>query len=62
MIAKGNVKIGLEWRFGPEWPGQRCGAKTAVRLCQDIANGRADLIELNRQSLIWRKKQRLIHK
>lgn len=22
MIAKGNVRIGLEWRFGPEWPGQ----------------------------------------
>ena len=28
MIAKGDVRIGLEWRFGPEWPGQRCGAKT----------------------------------
>ena len=28
MIAKGDVTIGLEWRFGPNWPGQRCGAKT----------------------------------
>ena len=28
MIAKGNVKIGLETRFGPNWPGVRCGAKT----------------------------------
>jgi hypothetical protein len=28
MIAKGDVRIGLEWRFGPDWPGQRCGAKT----------------------------------
>ena len=28
MIAKVNVRIGLEWRFGPEWPGQKCGAKT----------------------------------
>ena len=28
MIAKGDVRIGLEWRFGAEWPGQRCGAKT----------------------------------
>ena len=28
MIAKGNVKIGLETRFGPDWPGVRCGAKT----------------------------------
>jgi len=28
MLTKGNVKIGLEWRFGPDWPGQRCGAKT----------------------------------
>ena len=28
MIAKDNVTIGIEWRFGPDWPGQRCGAKT----------------------------------
>ena len=28
MIAKGDVRIGLEWRFGPDWPGKRCGAKT----------------------------------
>ena len=28
MLIKGNVKIGLEWRFGPAWHGQRCGAKT----------------------------------
>ena len=30
MIAKGNVKIGLETRFGPNWPGVRCGARTAA--------------------------------
>ena len=35
MIAKGDVRIGLEWRFGPDWPGQRCGAKTRRgTLCQ----------------------------
>ena len=28
MIAKGNVTIGLETRFGPNWPGVRCGART----------------------------------
>jgi hypothetical protein len=28
MIAKGNVSIGFKTRFGPNWPGQRCGAKT----------------------------------
>ena len=28
MIAKGNVTIGLETRFGPNWSGARCGAKT----------------------------------
>ena len=27
MIAKDNVTIGIEWRFGLKWPGQRCGAK-----------------------------------
>jgi len=30
MIAKGNVTIGLETRFGPDWPGVRCGARTKV--------------------------------
>ena len=28
MIAKGSVLIGVETRFGADWPGQRCGAKT----------------------------------
>ena len=39
MIAKGNVKIGIEWRFGTDWPGQRCGAKTRKgTACQRPAN------------------------
>ena len=32
-------------------------AKNAVRLCQDIGDGRADLQQLNQQSLIWRGKR-----
>ena len=28
MLIKQYVTIGIEWRFGPGWPGQRCGAKT----------------------------------
>ena len=28
MLTKGNVTVGLETRFGPNWPGVRCGAKT----------------------------------
>ena len=28
MIAKGKVTIGLKTRFGPNWTGVRCGAKT----------------------------------
>ena len=28
MLIKDNVTIGIEWRFGPGWPGKRCGAKT----------------------------------
>ena len=28
MLTKDNVTIGIEWRFGPDWPGQQCGAKT----------------------------------
>ena len=38
MIAKGNVTIGLETRFGPNWPGVRCGARTkAGGKCQRLA-------------------------
>lgn len=37
-FAKGNVKIGIETRFGPNWPGQRCLAKTRRgRKCQRAA-------------------------
>ena len=28
MLIKDNVTLGIEWRLGPDWPGQRCGAKT----------------------------------
>ena len=39
MLTKGNVKIGIDWRFGPDWPGQRCGAKTRQGTgCQRPAN------------------------
>ena len=32
-------------------------AKHAVELCQNIADGQADLKQLNQQSLIWRGKR-----
>ena len=39
MLTKDNVTIGIEWRFGPDWPGQRCGAKTQRgTACQHPAN------------------------
>ena len=39
MIAKDNVTIGTEWRFGPDWPGERFGAKTRRGTpCQRPAN------------------------
>ena len=39
MLIKHNVTIGIEWRFGPDWPGQRCGAKTRRgTACQCPAN------------------------
>jgi hypothetical protein len=28
MLTKGNVSIGKYWRFGPDYPGPRCGART----------------------------------
>ena len=39
MLTKDNVTIGIEWRFGPDWPGPRCGAKTRRgTACQRPAN------------------------
>jgi hypothetical protein len=28
VLTKGNVSIGLNWRFGPDYPGPRCEAQT----------------------------------
>ena len=39
MLKKGNVTIGVKWRFGADWPEQRCGAKTRQGTgCQRPAN------------------------
>ena len=39
MLTKDKVSIGIGWRFGPDWPGQRCGAKTRRgAVCQCPAN------------------------
>ena len=43
-LVKGNVRIGVHTRFGPNWPGKRCLAKTRRgTACQRAAykhNGR----------------------
>ena len=39
MLTKDNVTIGIEWRFGADWPGHRCDAKTRKgTACQRPAN------------------------
>ena len=46
-LTKGNVRIGVHTRFGPNWPGKRCLAKTRRgTACQRAAykrNGRCAL-------------------
>ena len=46
-LVKGNVRIGVHTRFGPNWPGKRCLAKTRRgTACQRAAhkhNGRCGL-------------------
>ncbi len=46
-LVKGNVRIGVQTRFGPNWPGKRCLAKTRRgTACQRPAykrNGRCSL-------------------
>ena len=46
-LTKGNVRIGVQTRFGPNWPGKRCLAKTRRgTACQRAAykhNGRCAL-------------------
>ena len=27
-MTKANLKLGIPWQFGPNWPGQRCEART----------------------------------
>ena len=29
-MTNSNLEKGIPWRFGPDWPGQRCGAKTRI--------------------------------
>ena len=41
ILAKDNVTIVIGWRFGPNWPGERCGAKTRRgTTCQRPSNKR----------------------
>ena len=46
-MTNSNLDKGIPWRFGPDWPGQRCGAKTRKGPpCQRPAykrNGRCSL-------------------
>ena len=46
-MTNSNLEKGIPWRFGPDWPGQRCGAKTRKGTpCQRLAykrNGRCSL-------------------
>ena len=46
-MTNSNPKKGIPWRFGSDWPGQRCGAKTRKGTpCQRPAykrNGRCSL-------------------
>jgi hypothetical protein len=46
-LASLNLQKGVRWQFGPNWPGQRCGARTRMgTACQRAAykhNGRCRL-------------------
>ena len=46
-MTNSNLEKGIPWRFGPDWPGQRCGAETRKGTpCQRPAykrNGRCSL-------------------
>ena len=46
-MTNSSLEKGIPYRFGPDWPGQRCGAKTRKGpLCQRPAhkrNGRCSL-------------------
>ena len=42
------IEAGIETRFGPDWPGRRCGAKSRVGgACQNPAIGGRDRCKLH---------------
>ena len=59
MLIKDNVTIGIEWRFGPDWPGQRCSAKTrrATRVSVQPTRRMAGAASMAGPALVQRPKR-----
>ena len=58
-LVKGNVRIGVHTRFGPNWPGKRCLAKTRRgTACQRAAYKHNGRCALPWWALNWPKTQR----
>ena len=61
MLTKANVNIGIEWRFGPDWPGQRSCmqrddhsilVKSRAHISRDTAGEVEDAITANKIGVI----------
>ena len=51
MLTKDNVTIGIEWRFGPDWPRQVCSARQ--RLIKFMVIGRHLKVRLLDNMCSW---------
>jgi hypothetical protein len=67
-MTNSNLEKGIPWRFGPDWPGQRCGAKNRKDTpCQRPAYSETDAAPCTvanrqgpRQRMAWRGLQRIV--
>ena len=67
-MTNSNLEKGIPWRFGPDWPGQRCGAKT--RRARPARGRRTSAMDAapcmvadpqdRRRRMAWRGLQRLV--
>ena len=53
-VTKVNLELGIPWQFGPNWPGQRCEARTRLDFSEHISSS----LKKNRRWVLSRNPER----